>query len=212
MPMERASSARAVGPVLLRVPQRLEVPSLSSRAATAGVAVPRAAVLVQVPQHLEMPSPSSRVARRDIPLAAARVQLARRAQVPFLRGNGASASCCERALPVVDQLREDLHAADGHSTEEHGRQFHDEVEHARPREHRQHARAEEVHAALLQRRARVVTKGPAREPGAREIGVAGELQDMAERVTFESAEQRRALRLGAPRLRARGQSHVEGAE
>jgi hypothetical protein len=45
--------------VLVRVPQHLEVPSLSSR--VAGVAAPLAAVLVRVPQHLEVPSLSSTV-------------------------------------------------------------------------------------------------------------------------------------------------------
>jgi hypothetical protein len=73
-------------------------------------------------------------------------------------------------VPVVDQLLEDAHAADGRGEDEHARQDSDEAGHAGPREGQERARAEEVPAALLQRGARVVAEGPAHEPGAREPG------------------------------------------
>eukprot|EP00302_Diacronema_sp_CCMP2436_P007981 CAMPEP_0179887846 /NCGR_PEP_ID=MMETSP0982-20121206/31624_1 /TAXON_ID=483367 /ORGANISM="non described non described, Strain CCMP 2436" /LENGTH=96 /DNA_ID=CAMNT_0021783705 /DNA_START=81 /DNA_END=368 /DNA_ORIENTATION=+ len=75
----------------------------------AGGAVPRAGVLVRVPQHLKVPSKRSTRASVAVLWAAARVKPAQRAQLPIPRSSSARV-CCERALPVVDQLLEDVHA------------------------------------------------------------------------------------------------------
>jgi hypothetical protein len=66
--------------VLVRVPQHLEVPLLSSK--PADVAVPRAAVLVRVPQHLQVPSTRSQLTRLAVPLAAVLVQVAASRDAP----------------------------------------------------------------------------------------------------------------------------------
>jgi hypothetical protein len=96
--------------MLVRVLQRLEVPFSSST--LAGVAVPRAAVLVRVPQRLEVPSTYSAVAGGAIPRATAQVEPYQRVQLP-LPSSGRARACFELALPVVDQLLEGAHAADG---------------------------------------------------------------------------------------------------
>jgi hypothetical protein len=166
-------------------------------------------VLVRVPQHLEVPSLSSTVAGVAVPLAAARVEPGQRAQM-FLPSRSLARACCERALPDVDQLREDAHAADGRGEgEQRGRwvvlrvfvalrtRWRDRHEpgHGITCEHRERARAQEVPTALLQRGARVVAEGPAREPEAGERGIGEELGDGAERVARQRPEQRRERRL-----------------
>eukprot|EP00302_Diacronema_sp_CCMP2436_P009614 CAMPEP_0179893268 /NCGR_PEP_ID=MMETSP0982-20121206/34687_1 /TAXON_ID=483367 /ORGANISM="non described non described, Strain CCMP 2436" /LENGTH=102 /DNA_ID=CAMNT_0021789831 /DNA_START=80 /DNA_END=388 /DNA_ORIENTATION=- len=75
--------------------------------------IKRAAVLVRVPQHLEMPSISSSVAGAEIPWAVARAEPRQCAQLP-LRSSSTARPRGEHALPVVDQLLEHAHAADEH--------------------------------------------------------------------------------------------------
>jgi len=83
-------------------------------------------VLVRVPQHLEVPSLSSTPAGAASPRVAARAEPAERAKLPLPRSSCARA-CCERALPVVDLLLENLHAADERGEVEHHRQGSDEL-------------------------------------------------------------------------------------
>eukprot|EP00302_Diacronema_sp_CCMP2436_P002449 CAMPEP_0179849464 /NCGR_PEP_ID=MMETSP0982-20121206/7174_1 /TAXON_ID=483367 /ORGANISM="non described non described, Strain CCMP 2436" /LENGTH=164 /DNA_ID=CAMNT_0021734805 /DNA_START=47 /DNA_END=540 /DNA_ORIENTATION=- len=77
-----------------------------------------AAMFVRVPQHLDMPSQSSHVADISVPRAAARVEPHQRMQVP-LPSSSTARPRVELALPVVDQLLEHAHAADGRSEAEH---------------------------------------------------------------------------------------------
>ncbi|KAJ1622954.1 hypothetical protein T492DRAFT_1126167 [Pavlovales sp. CCMP2436] len=193
--------------MLVRVPQHLEVPSRCS--SRAGVAAPRSAVLVRVKQHLEVPSPSSIEASQPVPRAAAVAEPDQCIQVPPSSSSSASVrgKC---ALPVVDQLREHAHHVDGRGEgEQRGRLVvlrvlraqrrggGHEPGHALKGEHHKCVRAEEVHATLLLGRARVVAEGLARKPGAREVGIAEELEDGVEQVTAEGADQRWEGRLGA---------------
>eukprot|EP00302_Diacronema_sp_CCMP2436_P002413 CAMPEP_0179847218 /NCGR_PEP_ID=MMETSP0982-20121206/5965_1 /TAXON_ID=483367 /ORGANISM="non described non described, Strain CCMP 2436" /LENGTH=146 /DNA_ID=CAMNT_0021732387 /DNA_START=140 /DNA_END=577 /DNA_ORIENTATION=+ len=78
--------------VLVRAPQHLEMPSLSST--LAGVAVRRAAVLVRVPHHLEVPCLGSSAAGATVPWAVARAEPAQRTYCPFPAAAPHAAAVC----------------------------------------------------------------------------------------------------------------------
>eukprot|EP00302_Diacronema_sp_CCMP2436_P003526 CAMPEP_0179846138 /NCGR_PEP_ID=MMETSP0982-20121206/5393_1 /TAXON_ID=483367 /ORGANISM="non described non described, Strain CCMP 2436" /LENGTH=190 /DNA_ID=CAMNT_0021731243 /DNA_START=67 /DNA_END=640 /DNA_ORIENTATION=- len=127
--------------VLVRVPQHLEVPVESS--IVAGASVPWTAMLVRVPQRLELPTIRRCVGSVSVPWAAARVEPGQRAQLPLPRSDIAH-PYCERALPVLDQLLEGAHAAEGSNDAEHAKQVQHEASHVLPREHGERARVEEA--------------------------------------------------------------------
>eukprot|EP00302_Diacronema_sp_CCMP2436_P031218 CAMPEP_0179996930 /NCGR_PEP_ID=MMETSP0984-20121128/7864_1 /TAXON_ID=483367 /ORGANISM="non described non described, Strain CCMP 2436" /LENGTH=121 /DNA_ID=CAMNT_0021916487 /DNA_START=134 /DNA_END=496 /DNA_ORIENTATION=- len=95
-----------------------------------------------------------------VPRAAAQVEPGQCVQLPVSDSSGRARACCELALPVVDQLLEGAHTADGRDEAKYVPHVQHEVGHALTRKHRERARAEEVRAALLLGKARVVAEGP----------------------------------------------------